>query len=441
MSPQDELPLFAALDDERFAAVTAGRRFLAPEPTLGRDTSDGRFLAIGAGHVPAHAGSDPQRLVVLLASGDDQVVVAAWTECDDPSCTAALGRHADVQSVGAVRTTDVPGGDIADHESILPSRPEGQNSASARYRSLGLMAYSAYMSHHSMEPRGARDFSSPQIRVRGANDFRHYSNQRLRLPNERPPLGPRIRRTIGALLTLAVVGGIGVGVYFGVTLLIQEDDAQEVEVTEVTDATESVEAEENGGQAPASGQESTADASTEEPTPGESATEADETEQASNQATRASDTEETQDQPSQTQPSLVSVSSIEPTVSVQQVTPAQLNGAEIVVERLTAEPIPSGIPRTLADGADYDPTEPATVFTSRWPVGTTLRLTRLPGATVLSDEQQAEVVGTTALVVVRGTESSNTDLQLSPAAFGQIAFYGTERIIAVRVEVTAPPPP
>ena len=73
-------------------------------------------------------------------------------------------------------------------------------------------------------------------------------------------------------------------------------------------------------------------------------------------------------------------------------------------------------------------------------MGTTLRLTRLPGATLLSDEEQAEVVGTEALVVVRGSENSNTDLQLSPAAFDRIAFYGEERIIAVRVEVTAPPP-
>ncbi|MCY4620005.1 MAG: hypothetical protein OXD50_15835 [Chloroflexi bacterium] len=136
----------------------------------------------------------------------------------------------------------------------------------------------------------------------------------------------------------------------------------------------------------------------------------------------------------------VSVSSIEPSVSDQVVTPAQLGGAETSAERVTAEPIPSGIPRTLADGAAYDPTEPATVFTARWPVGTTLRLVRLPGATLLTDEEQEQVVGTETLVVVRGTESSNTDLQLSPAAFDQIAIYGTERIIAVRVEVTAAPP-
>lgn len=293
-----------------------------------------------------------------------------------------------------------------------------------------------------MEPRGARDFSSPQVRVRGANDFRQYSSQRLRLPNERPPLGPRFRRTIGALLTLAIVGGIGVGVYFGVTLLLEEDDAPAAEVDE---AVESVQAEGPEADSPTpvdSEDAQSADSGAAEQT----ATEVGAGQQqsaADGSAAAQPDSAESGasgEQSSQTQQSSVAISLIEPTVSEQQVTPAQVGGAEIVAERVTAEPVPSGIPRSLADGATYDPSEPATVFTARWPVGTTLRLTRLPGATVLSDEEQDQVVGSVAMVVVRGTESSNTDLQMSPAAFEQLAFYGRERIIAVRVEVTAAPP-
>ncbi|MCY3572426.1 MAG: hypothetical protein OXH19_13945 [Chloroflexi bacterium] len=296
------------------------------------------------------------------------------------------------------------------------------------------------MSHHFREPRGAQDFSSPQVRVRGANDFRQYSNQRLRLPNERPPLGPRVKQLIGAILTLALLAGIGVGVYFGVTLLLEEDEPATSEVREDTvpaqdgETTATADAQDSQASEPASA------AATESPS-SQAAPDAEETHEAADAEEQSESSQSAQEaqQASQAQ-AIISVSLIEPQVADEQVTPAQIGGAEIVAQRLTAEPVPSGIPRTLADGAAYDPTEPATVFTSRWPVGTTLRLTRLPGATLLTDEEQAEVVGTEMLVVVRGTESSNTDLQLSPAAFEQIAFYGTERIIAVRAEVTAAPP-
>ncbi|MDE2745794.1 MAG: hypothetical protein OXI41_07375 [Chloroflexota bacterium] len=295
------------------------------------------------------------------------------------------------------------------------------------------------MSHHFREPRGAQDFSSPQVRVRGANDFRQYSSQRLRLPNERPPLGPRFRQIVGAILTLAMLAGIGVGVYFGVTLLLEEDEPATVELGQSAQAAQAEGAATSVDAQTSQQSETATDASTESATTETAAgDDTQEATQAQETAEPSQGEQETQ-QAAQTQDA-VAVSLIEPRVADQQVTPAQIGGAEIVAQRLTAEPIPSGIPRTLADGAAYDPTEPATVFTSRWPVGTTLRLTRLPGATLLTDEEQAEVVGTETLVVVRGTESSNSDLQLSPAAFEQIAFYGTERIIAVRVEVTAPPP-
>ena len=293
-----------------------------------------------------------------------------------------------------------------------------------------------------MEPRGARDFSSPQVRVRGANDFRQYSSQRLRLPNERPPLGPRVRGALGALLALAIVGGIGVAVYFGVTLLLEEDDAPAAEVEQAVEAVEADGPEEESTASVDPEDAQSEDASVAEQSSAAVATDEQQSGAADSAAAEPDSTESaaSRQQTSQPQQSSVAIALIEPTVSAQQVTPAQVGGAEIVAERVTAEPVPSGIPRSLADGAAYDPSEPATVFTARWPVGTTLRLTRLPGATVLSDEEQEQVVGSVAMVVVRGTESSNTDLQLSPAAFEQLAFYGTERIIAVRVEVTAAPP-
>ncbi|MYJ57710.1 MAG: hypothetical protein F4088_02170 [Chloroflexi bacterium] len=260
------------------------------------------------------------------------------------------------------------------------------------------------------------------------------------MPNERPPLGPRVTQLIGAILTLALLAGIGVGVYFGVTLLLEEDEPATSEVRQDTvpaqdgETTATADAQDSQASEPASA------AATESPS-SQAAPDNEETQEAADAAEQSESSQSAQEaqQASQAQ-AIISVSLIEPQVADEQVTPAQIGGAEIVAQRLTAEPVPSGIPRTLADGAAYDPTEPATVFTSRWPVGTTLRLTRLPGATLLTDEEQAEVVGAEMLVVVRGTESSNTDLQLSPAAFEQIAFYGTERIIAVRAEVTAAPP-
>ncbi len=302
------------------------------------------------------------------------------------------------------------------------------------------------MSQFSRDPRGARDFSSPQVRVRGANDFRTYSDQRLRLPNERPPLGPLLRRLIGALLTLAAVAAIGVGVYFGVTELLAEDEPGVVSTQEAS------EAEQSAAAAASAESQTQADSAAEEQTAAEADTEsaeledtdiaqeapAQDDEPAATATDSAADTEAAQQE--QSEAAAPSISAVVPTVSEEPVVPAQIGGAEVVAERVTAEAIPSGIPRTLADGVEYDPTEPATVFTSRWPVGTTLRLTRLPGATLLTDEQQSQVLGAQALVVVRGTEATNTDLQMSPAAFDLVAFYGIERIIAVRVEVVAPPP-
>lgn len=304
------------------------------------------------------------------------------------------------------------------------------------------------MSQYSRNQGGPRDYSSPHIRVRGAADYRRYSGERLRLPNERQLIGPRLKRMISGLIVLAILGGIGVAVYFGVTELL-EDDSPAVVTEPATDAAAS-----EDGAAEQSATDSAAEAAATPPETAEAPSQEQESPAAASaeqdrQAAPEQGVAASQEQQAETTAGSVQqqstemstpVSEIQPTVVDMAVVPAQIDGAEIAAERVTAEPIPSGIPRQLGDGAAYDPTEPATVFTSRWPVGTTLRLTRLPGATLLTDEEQAAVVGSEALVVVRRTEASNTDLQLSPAAFDLIAVYGTERIIAVSVEVTAPPP-
>ncbi len=303
-----------------------------------------------------------------------------------------------------------------------------------------------------MGPRSGHDFSSPQIRVRGQDDFRRFSNQRLRLPNERPPMGPRVRQFAGALITVAALAAIGIGVYFGVSALLEDDASSEV-VSEQPVAPAESDSDADGGDESAATQAEGGDAAQE--TPDEGAAAADSTQVSSDEssadgvdepsesgAASMPDDAETVDAQDGTGAAAetIPVSAIEPSVADEPITPAQIGGAETVTERAIAEPIPSGIPRTLQDGAAYDPTEPATAFSSRWPIGATLRLTRLPGATLLSDEEQELVVGAETLVVVRATQSSNTDLQLSPAAFDRIAVYGAERVIAVRVEVTAPPP-
>lgn len=300
------------------------------------------------------------------------------------------------------------------------------------------------MSRQSPHSRGVRDFSSPQIRVRGTDDLPYHPNRRLRLPNERPPFWTRFRWVFRIILPLAAMGGIGIGVYFGVSELINRNPAAEPDQAAATqtqaEPTDSDPAA-TGGAAPSgdaqsdAADESTAAAeSSSEPAPEEpSSAPVDQPSPDQEQETQA-------DQPTADDGPIVHPARAAPTISADAVTPGQIEGSPLTADRVTAEPVPEGIPRNLADGSDYDPAEPATAFSKLWPVGTTLRLTRLPGATLLSDDEQAEVVGTEVLVVVRGSQDSNTDLQLSPAAFDQVAVYGVERIIALAVEVTAPPP-
>lgn len=282
------------------------------------------------------------------------------------------------------------------------------------------------------EARGTREFSSPEVRVRSEHDYPFHPERRLWLPNERRqrrlPLG-KILRLAAPWLLLAT---IGVGIYFGVSELLSEDAAPAAPeaVQEAGPPPEAVAAKAESFVEPVA-----ADAQAESET--EAASESIEAEPAAepadpNPPARA----EAPPEPS------IHPARVEPTETIDIVTPGSIDNAPLVGERVTVEPLPAGIPRQLADGSEYDAADPTAAFSSIWPIGTTLRLTRLPGAPLLTEAQTAEVVGAEALVVVRGmVERSNfVDIQLSAAAFERLGFYDTERIIVVRAEAAAPPP-
>lgn len=280
------------------------------------------------------------------------------------------------------------------------------------------------------EARGTREFSSPEVRVRSEQSPPFHVNQRLLLPNERRRRFT-LRRIARLLLPLLVLGGIGVGVYFGVYYLLRNDDETAAPAAETV-----------AEPAPAATAEPAAPAAQEQTAPA-AAGQSDPAVQgaaAQQDAPAEPATEPAAEQAEPTPEPAVHPAQAPPTIADSAVTPADVGGAPLVGERMTAEALPAGIPRRLADDTPYDPADATAAFSNIWPTGTTLRLTRLPGAPLLSEDQVAQVVGAEALVVVRGSESSNTDIQLSAAAFEQLGFYQTERIIAVRAEVVGPPP-
>ena len=277
------------------------------------------------------------------------------------------------------------------------------------------------------EARGTREFSSPEVRVRSEQSPPFHVNQRLLLPNERRRRFT-LRRIARLLLPLLVLGGIGVGVYFGVYYLLRNDDETAAPAAEAV--AEPAPAAAAAPAAPAA-QEQTASAA---------AGQSDPAAQQDAPAEPAAEPAAEQAEPAPEPEPAVHPAQAPPTIADSAVTPADVGGAPLVGERMTAEALPAGIPRRLADDTPYDPADATAAFSNIWPTGTTLRLTRLPGAPLLSEDQVAQVVGAEALVVVRGSESSNTDIQLSAAAFEQLGFYQTERIIAVRAEVVGPPP-
>lgn len=313
------------------------------------------------------------------------------------------------------------------------------------------------MSNRTPPPaRGSREYANAQIRVIGSDDAPYHAERRLRLPGERRFSNGQILRS---LAVLAALGGIAAGIFFGVSALLDRDGADPTAATpasaaaaEDTAGADAAAPEEpaeaaagtGGPEMPDPAAESAAgdEAADEEAAAPAPAEQAEEAEEADEEPAEEQDAEEAapEEQPPAAEPATSATAArAEPTVSPDPVRREDLASGPLFAERMTAEPVPSGIPRTLADGSGYDAADPATAFSSIWPAGTTLRLTRLGESALLDAEQQAEVAGTQVLVVVRGGESSNSDLQLSAAAFDLIAFYGVERIIAVEVEVTAAP--
>ena len=307
--------------------------------------------------------------------------------------------------------------------------------------------------------RGSREYANAQIRVIGSGDAPYHPERRLRLPGERRFSTGQILRSIAVL---AALGGIAAGIFFGLSALLEQDDAAPATVAASeapTDAEEATAAQAATAAAETSEPEPTGPPAAQEEPDGEEVAPApaeqdeqlddqqeEQAEQPANEQAEAGQaeagSEEGEAEAAATDGGAASLSAAraEPTVSPDPVRREDISSGPLFAERMTAEPVPSGIPRTLADGSSYDASDPATAFSSLWPAGTTLHLTRLGDAALLDAEQQAEVAGTQVLVVVRGSEASNSDLQLSAAAFDRIAFYGIERIIAVEVEVTAPPP-
>lgn len=303
--------------------------------------------------------------------------------------------------------------------------------------------------------RGSREYANAQIRVIGSGDAPYHPERRLRLPGERRFSTGQILRSIAVL---AALGGIAAGIFFGLSALLQQDDAAPAtvaaseaatdaeETTAAQAATAAAETSEPDPTGPPAAAQEEPDVEEAAPAPAEQDEQLDDqpeeqAEQPVNEQAEASSEEgEAEAAATDGGASSLSAARAEPTVSPDPVRREDLSSGPLFAERMTAEPVPSGIPRTLADGSSYDASDPATAFSSLWPAGTTLHLTRLGDAALLDAEQQAEVAGTQVLVVVRGSEASNSDLQLSAAAFDRIAFYGIERIIAVEVEVTAAPP-
>ena len=286
--------------------------------------------------------------------------------------------------------------------------------------------YACPMTRMPPEARGTREFSSPDVRVRSDQQPPFHARERLLLPRERRRRAA-ISRLTRIIVPLVLLIGIGVGVYFGVYYLLRDGGGEAAPA-----ATPAAAPAEPAADTTAEPAASTTAEPTAEPAPAEQS--------AATPATQTPPEQSAAAEPQAAPEPTIHPARVEPTVDAESVTPAAVGGAPLVGERMTAEALPAGIPRELADDSPYDPADATAAFSNLWPVGTTLRLTRLPGAPLLSEDQAAQVIGAAALVVVRGSENSNTDIQLSAAAFEQVGFYERERIIAVRVEVVGAPP-
>lgn len=276
--------------------------------------------------------------------------------------------------------------------------------------------------------RGFREIPGASVRVRGQNDLPYNPGKPLRLPRDRRPHRPPQLNTGGLmrlLVPVALLTALGVGVFFGVDALLSDGGSgPETPATaaDTADTTAPAGSEADDTAAPIDAADTTTPADTTGDTTADVTTDTS-TDTAADVST---------DTPTDTTGDVPRATGI--------ITPADLGGAPVLLERAAARPVPAGIPdRTLADGGVYDPTDATVVFSSVWEPGTVLEVTRLPGAPLLSEEDAAQLIGKTIRVTVGAQGTFPEELQLTPAAYGLLA-QDIEPIIAVRIEVVGAPP-
>ena len=282
--------------------------------------------------------------------------------------------------------------------------------------------------------RGPREFPTPQIQIRGSAEGPYRSGRPLRLPGDG---GPRrsLQFNYGAilriLLPIGVLAGLGVGVFFGVDVLLEDDEPEAAAATEI--------AAEDGAQASGDAAAQAGDAETAGEQPSDEAdSQAAAVADAGDDATAAEEQAAAQaEEPPAEDAAVEQAAAEEPASGV--LTPADVGGAPIIVERGAATPIPPAASPALANGASYDPDDATVALSNIWPAGTVLDLTRLPGGPLLTEEEAAQLIGSTIRVTVGAAGDFLTELQLSPAAFAGLA-KAVEPIVALRIEVVEAPP-
>jgi hypothetical protein len=265
--------------------------------------------------------------------------------------------------------------------------------------------------------RGHRELPGASVRVRGQNDLSYNPGKPLRLPRDRQRRRPpqfNLPAIVRLLLPIAALAGLGVGVFFGIDALLDDDAPASPAVVAgtaadgVTDVADDADAAAASAGANASGS-ATDDAGSAAQTAGSGDASVDVV------ADTAADT-------------------VVPTTP-RIITPADLDGAPVILERGAARPVPEG---SVAAGVSYDASDPTIAFSSIWGPGTVVELTRLPGAPLLSDEEAALFVGKTIRLTIIASGTFPEELQLTPAAYELLA-QEREPIIAVRIEAVGAP--
>ena len=287
--------------------------------------------------------------------------------------------------------------------------------------------------------RGVRELPGPSTRIRGSGALPYNPRRPLRLPRDRrprkrPQLDPG--GILRLLLPLALLIGLGVGVFFGVDALLDDGDDGLDGAQDATTATVTAPSDADGTSVSVPGSDAS-DAGSAQDATAVPPINADPPVDSSDSTTDSAATG--QDVPDAIDPEPTNGPATGGSAQPSIITSADLDGAPVIVERGAATPIPPGLAqRTLEDGTAYDPTDTSIAFSSLWAPGTVLEITRLPGGPLLSAEEAALFIGKVIRVTVGATEPIPSELQLSPAAF-QLLALEVEPIIALRIEAVEAP--